>query len=114
MQDRRGSVADIAAFELIVETGDGEAGGQDKVRRVVPIRPYGVPVYVTASGTASSDTTAWVEPPKDMPLRFADDAGHHRPDSASAVCWTSCWARRQLCSFTRGPWLPGWTLPPAI
>jgi tetratricopeptide (TPR) repeat protein len=57
---------DLIAFELIVESADG--AGQDKIRRVVPIRPYGVPVYATASGTASSDTTAWIEPVADMPL----------------------------------------------
>jgi tetratricopeptide (TPR) repeat protein len=55
---------DLVAFELVVESGDQ----QDRIRRVVPIRPFGVPVYVTASGSASSDTTAWIEPNPDMPL----------------------------------------------
>ena len=40
------------------------------MRRVIPVHPYGVPVYVTASGSASSDTTVWVEPPADMPFEF--------------------------------------------
>ncbi|MEX2141126.1 MAG: MG2 domain-containing protein [Pirellulales bacterium] len=56
---------DLVAFELVVENGDQ----QDRIRRVVPIRPYGVPVYVTASGSASSDTTAWIEPNPEMPLQ---------------------------------------------
>jgi len=41
---------------------------RDVVRRAVPLLPYGMPVYATASGSATSDTTAWVEPPKDMVL----------------------------------------------
>ncbi|HJS07912.1 MAG TPA: MG2 domain-containing protein, partial [Pirellulales bacterium] len=56
---------DLVAFELVVESGDQ----QDRIRRVVPIRPFGVPVYVTASGSASSDTTAWIEQNPDMPLQ---------------------------------------------
>ena len=52
-------------FELTVSTGDR----RDVVRRMVPLRPFGVPVFATASGSASSDTTAWVEAPKEMPLR---------------------------------------------
>ena len=67
--------ADVIAFELVVENGDQ----QDKIRRVVPIRPFGVPVYVTASGTASSDTTAWVEPNPEMPLQSPEPADHCRP-----------------------------------
>ncbi len=53
-----------AAFELTVVAGPS----RDVVRRTVPLLPYGMPVYATASGSATSDTTAWIEPPKDMPL----------------------------------------------
>lgn len=57
--------ADLSvAFELVVAAGDR----QDVVRRVVPLRPYGIRVAATASGSAQSDTTAWVEAPADMPL----------------------------------------------
>ena len=35
---------------------------------MIPLKPYGVPVYATASGSSTSDTTAWVEPPKNMTL----------------------------------------------
>ncbi len=38
------------------------------VKRTVPIRPYGMPVYAAASGSATSDTTAFVEPPEGMTL----------------------------------------------
>jgi len=52
------------AFELTVTAGRL----QDVVRRSIPLRPYGMPVYATAGGSATSDTTAWVEAPKDMRL----------------------------------------------
>lgn len=51
-------------FELSVR--DGRAA--DVVRRAVALRPYGVPVFATASGSATSDTIAWVEMPKDLPV----------------------------------------------
>jgi uncharacterized protein YfaS (alpha-2-macroglobulin family)/TolA-binding protein len=53
-----------AAFELTVRG----AGMTDVVRRTVPVLPYGAPVYASASGVATTDTTAWVEFPKDLPV----------------------------------------------
>jgi uncharacterized protein YfaS (alpha-2-macroglobulin family)/TolA-binding protein len=53
-----------AAFELTVRS----AGTTDVVRRTVPVLPYGAPVYASASGVATTDTTAWVEFPKDLPV----------------------------------------------
>jgi hypothetical protein len=53
-----------ATFELSVAAGDTK----DTIRRVVTVHPYGMPVYVTAGGNASSDTTAWIEPQADMPF----------------------------------------------
>lgn len=53
-----------AAFELTVTAGERS----DVFRRSVPLEPYGMRVFATAGGTASSDTTAWVETPADMPL----------------------------------------------
>ena len=35
----------------------------DAIYRSVPLLPYGAPVYATAAGSATSDTTVWVEPP---------------------------------------------------
>ena len=55
---------DSATFELNVASGEAK----DTTHRVVPIHPYGVPVYAAASGAATSDTTVWVEPPADMPM----------------------------------------------
>ncbi len=52
------------AFELTVKAGEHS----DVFRRSVPLEPYGMRVFATAGGTASSDTTVWVEPPADMPL----------------------------------------------
>ncbi len=52
------------SFELAVTAG----GKQDVVRRTVPLKPHGMPVFAIASGSATSDTTAWVEAPKNMPL----------------------------------------------
>ena len=51
-------------IELTVTSGNET----DVIRRVVPIRPYGMPVYATAGGSASADTTVWVEPPAQMAL----------------------------------------------
>ncbi|MHC4401725.1 MAG: tetratricopeptide repeat protein, partial [Planctomycetota bacterium] len=53
------------AFELTVAAG----GSSDVVRRAVPLKPFGVPVFAAASGSAAGDTTAWVEAPKNMPVR---------------------------------------------
>ncbi len=89
-------------------------GGQDKVRRVVPIRPYGVPVYVTASGTASSDTTAWVEPPKDMPLGSPTMQIIIGPTVRAQPARHCAWTAAGRVSLTRVRWHPGSTLPPAI
>ncbi len=52
------------AFELTVTAGERK----DVASQSLPLKPYGMPVYVTASGSATSDTTAWVEAPKDMPF----------------------------------------------
>ncbi|MGQ9575090.1 MAG: tetratricopeptide repeat protein [Thermoguttaceae bacterium] len=54
-----------AAFELTVTPGSLT----DLVRRSVPLLPYGMPVFATTSGSATSDTTAWVEPPEGMPFQ---------------------------------------------
>jgi len=53
------------SFELAVAAGEK----QDVVRRTVPLKPHGMPVFATASGTATSDITAWVEAPQKMPLQ---------------------------------------------
>ena len=51
-------------FELTVAAGER----RDVVRRAIPVKPFGIPVFATASGSATSDTTAWVEPPNEVPL----------------------------------------------
>ncbi|HEV3022614.1 MAG TPA: alpha-2-macroglobulin family protein, partial [Pirellulales bacterium] len=56
--------APAADIELTVVAGNR----RDVVKRTIPIRPYGMPVYSAASGTATSDTTAFVEPPEGMTL----------------------------------------------
>ncbi len=58
------------ALELIVESkGEKSTSQPDALRRSVPLLPYGVPVFATASGLATSDTTAWVTGPKEFPFR---------------------------------------------
>ncbi|NQT40728.1 MAG: tetratricopeptide repeat protein, partial [Planctomycetes bacterium] len=52
-----------AEFALTVSAGEKT----DVVRRSVPLKPYGMPVFATASGSGTSDTTAWVEAKKEMP-----------------------------------------------
>jgi len=52
-------------FELSVSAGQQ----RDVVRRTVPLKPHGVPVFATAAGSATTDTTAWIEAPKDMAIR---------------------------------------------
>lgn len=54
-----------AVFELRVEA----AGLSDLHRRAVPVLPYGVPLAAAASGSATGDTTVWVEPPADVTLQ---------------------------------------------
>ncbi len=53
-----------AVFELVVLSGEA----RDVVRRSVPVRPNGTPVYSIRGGSADSDVTAVVEPAPDMPL----------------------------------------------
>ena len=53
------ATGDAVDFMLTVAA----AGRQDVLRRSVPLLPYGLPVYATATGVAASDTTAWVEAP---------------------------------------------------
>ena len=58
-------------FELTVAAeaeGDGDGRWTDVVRQSVPLQPYGMPVFATTSGFATSDTTAWVEAPQEMSL----------------------------------------------
>jgi len=55
----------IAVFELAVKADKAD----DLVRRIVPVQPYGVPVYAVQAGTASGDTTVWIEPPVGMPVQ---------------------------------------------
>jgi uncharacterized protein YfaS (alpha-2-macroglobulin family) len=54
-------------FELLVRA----AGHEDLVQRSIPLRPYGVPVFAAASGSNTSDGTAWVEAPEGMPAESA-------------------------------------------
>ncbi len=56
---------DEAIIELTVAAGDDK----DVIRRVVPIHPYGMPIYGVAGGSASSDTTVWVELPQISDLK---------------------------------------------
>ena len=74
-KEKAGSVAGemMATFELTVAPhaqadGKEQKIAADVVRRSVPLLPYGMPVFATASGTATTDATAWIEPPSEMPL----------------------------------------------
>ncbi|HEX7375938.1 MAG TPA: tetratricopeptide repeat protein, partial [Pirellulales bacterium] len=51
-------------FELTVVAGER----RDVLKRTVPLRPYGMPVFAAAGGSATSDTTAFVESPAGMTL----------------------------------------------
>ena len=60
-----GTLGEVAAaFELTVAAGEL----RDVLRRSVPLLPDGIPVFGAASGSATSDATAWVEAPADMPV----------------------------------------------
>jgi len=65
-KEHQGPAEQAAAVELALTIAAGDR--QDTLRRSVPLKPYGMPVFATASGSASSDTTAFVEPPKNIPL----------------------------------------------
>ncbi len=60
-----------AIFELTVKAIGAPAPLEDSTRAVVPIRPYGISVYSTTGGAASSNMTAWISPPAGMPVRDA-------------------------------------------
>ncbi len=51
-------------FELSVKSGDR----QDRIRRTVPLLPFGANVYAARGGSATGDTTTWVELPQSVPL----------------------------------------------
>jgi tetratricopeptide (TPR) repeat protein len=56
-----------AIFELSVSASDQQST-RDVVRRVVPLESFGMSAFVTASGSASSDTTVFLEVPKDLAI----------------------------------------------
>ena len=61
---------DPAANETIqIELTITGNGATDVVRRVIPLRPYGYPVFAGAAGTATSDATAWLEAPAGVDLQ---------------------------------------------
>jgi len=49
-------------FALTVAAKQNCTGARRFVRQSVPLNPYGMPVYATASGAATSDMTAWSRP----------------------------------------------------
>jgi hypothetical protein len=55
----------MAELELTISSGNQ----RQVLRRSVPIEPDGMPVFVTASGSADSDASTFLEPPKEMPLQ---------------------------------------------
>ena len=61
---RGGAPGTTVEFELAVSTGDQ----RDVVRRMVPVRPYGMPVFSIAGGSVAGDVLAIVEQPKGMTL----------------------------------------------
>jgi len=48
---------DAARFEVVVSSGDQT----DTATRTIPIQPYGLPVYATASGVAAQSTIGFVQ-----------------------------------------------------
>jgi len=63
-ETKRGAPGTTAEFELAVSAGDQ----RDVVRRMVPVRPYGMPVFSIAGGSVAGDVLAIVEQPKGMTL----------------------------------------------
>ncbi len=61
---RIGAPGTTAEFELVVNSGDQ----RDVVRRLVPVRPYGMPVFSIAGGSVAGDVLAIVEQPEGMTL----------------------------------------------
>lgn len=51
-------------FELTVKSSDRS----DQVRRSIPLLPYGATVAVSRGGSATGDTSTWVEPAESMPV----------------------------------------------
>ncbi len=65
LPENAASAEAIAQFELTVAAGQRS----DVARASTPIRPDGLPVFVTASGAAESDTAAFLEAPAKMPMQ---------------------------------------------
>jgi len=61
---RTGQPGAVAEFEATVTAGDRRA----VVRRSVPVRPFGMPVYAITGGTAAGDAAAVVQSPAGMTL----------------------------------------------
>lgn len=64
---KAGERGDSVDFDLTVAA----AARQDVSHCSVPLLPYGVQVFAAATGSAASDTTAWIEPPQGMALEQA-------------------------------------------
>ena len=67
-----------ATFELEIAAGEFE----DRTVSVVPVTPKGLPVFASANGTATGDTTAWVafdegQPVKETTLQISLGASLH-------------------------------------
>ena len=52
--------ADLVRLTVSASAGAGPGAAADEVAATVPIRPWGVPVYATASGRSSDDATVFV------------------------------------------------------
>ena len=58
------AVDDEASFELALTSGELK----DTVRRALPIKPLGMPVFSTVAGESTGDTTARIAPPPKMAI----------------------------------------------
>ncbi|HYW79459.1 MAG TPA: alpha-2-macroglobulin family protein, partial [Thermoguttaceae bacterium] len=91
-QPEGGAAGEVnVAFELTVAAeaagkavGNLAGGIGDVVRRTVPLKPYGMPVFATASGQAESDTTVWVGTSVEIPPKTPLDTPFSVPASGRA------------------------------
>jgi hypothetical protein len=56
-------------FELAVKAVGAPVPLDDILQTSVPVRAFGMPVFATSGGSASSNITTWVSPPQGMPVR---------------------------------------------
>lgn len=91
-----GSAGDGVSWEVTFELAVSAGELRDRLRRTVPLVPYGAAAMAAASGTSTGDATAWLELPAEVP-----------PDQAMLQIAVGPTIQRSLVDILLGPPWPG-------